>query len=233
MRKLSLAAALLASVCSRALPQTVISPSGYVQQAIPFTAGTQTFTVPPGVTIVYADGCGAGGPGGGGGATGSAAGGGGGGSAACVIGYPLYVTPGQTLTLTVPAAVTGPAANMTGGSGGGALTITGANNPFPPQSGGLPGSGVTGVTGGVGGNGAGSGSGAGGAAATAGTVASQNAPGSSPGGGGGGGSTASAGGAGGYSRFVWTPGGGGGGGPGNTATGAGGTSSAGCAWLRF
>src|SRR5689334_19164190 len=91
---------------------------------------TSTWTVPAGVHVVYVDAVAPGGSGGGGTVTGGNAGGGGGGGGEAVFNVPLYVTPGEVLTITVPAAAIGGSADANGNAGGN-ITITGADNDFP------------------------------------------------------------------------------------------------------
>lgn len=81
-----------------------------------FTA-SGIFRVPPDVSVIYIDGCGAG-VGGGGGYNGSGGGGGAGGcSGTHVLWLPLPVIPSEILTLTIPA---GGVAGTVGGAGGAA-----------------------------------------------------------------------------------------------------------------
>jgi hypothetical protein len=185
----ALLATLLALFAGAAFAQSIpgsLSLGGYTQTGVLVTS-SQSWTVPGGVTVIYVDGCAAGGGGGLGQVGAATAGGAGAGSGSCVRGFPLQVTPGATLTLTVGAGVV----NGTGGN----TTITGANNPFPTLLGGTVGNPGAAGTGGAGGNGGGPNGGAGGAAgaAGAGTLAAYTnwggfyLPGS---GGGGGGNTA-------------------------------------------
>ncbi|WP_347558588.1 hypothetical protein [Robbsia sp. KACC 23696] len=95
--------------------------------------GRMTFTasgsvvVPPGITQIVVDACAAGGGGGGGasGTSGVGSGGGGGGAGQSAVHRLLNVTPGETITVTVPAATNGGTANTAGGNGGN-LTIVGS-----------------------------------------------------------------------------------------------------------
>src|SRR5688572_16547130 len=99
--------------------------------SVPFTTvAANTFVVPQGVTLILVDAQAPGGGGGGGQASAATAGGGAGGSGMAATGYPLSVTPGETLTITIQAAG---AAGIVGGAGGagGDIIIAGANNPFP------------------------------------------------------------------------------------------------------
>lgn len=88
-----------------------------------FTA-SGSFTVPAGVTTVYLSGCGGGGGGGGGAGFSSSAssyyagGGGGGGGGFSVVRYPVSVTPGQVIAVTIGAAGTAGASGAAGASGG-------------------------------------------------------------------------------------------------------------------
>jgi hypothetical protein len=201
-------------------PTNPIPTSGQFFGTLITTTGANSYVVPSGVFRVLIDGCAAGGGNGLGQASASTAGGGGGGAAECAQGYPLSVTPGQTLVVTVGAGV----ANATGGN----TTITGANTAFPTLLGGLVGNpGAAGV-GGVGGNGAGplaSAGGASGTSATQPTGVTQLII-SGPGGGGGG-PTAATGGSGGttgaYAGGSPGAGNGSGGGGGSTPFGNGGT----------
>lgn len=90
--------------------QVIVAPATASNQAVPFgqvmvgnrkTVFTSngTFTVPEGITSVWASGC-AGGGGGGSSYT-SQSGGGGGGYGQWVLNQPLSVTPGDTLTVTI------------------------------------------------------------------------------------------------------------------------------------
>ena len=83
------------------------------------TAGSYTFTVPAGVTIISVTACGGGGGGGTGNNSGSSTsyGGPGGGGGAAVVGRKFAVTPGQTLAITVGAGGT-VSSNTTTGKGG-------------------------------------------------------------------------------------------------------------------
>jgi hypothetical protein len=204
-------------------PTNPIPTSGQFFGTLITTPGANSYVVPAGVHRVLIDGCGAGGGNGLGQASANTAGGGGGGAAECSQGYPLAVTPGETLVVTVGAGV----ANATGGN----TTITGADTAFPTLLGGLVGNiggGVSTGVGGVGGNGAGplaSAGGASGTSATQPTGVTQLII-SGPGGGGGG-PTAATGGFGGttgaYAGGSPGAGNGSGGGGGSTPFGNGGT----------
>lgn len=143
------------------------------------SAGTETFTVPTGVTQITVKMWGAGGGGGGGGSTITGAAGGGGGSLFATI----PVTPGETLTLNVGAGGGGGTygSNSSNGAGGGGYTAVfrGSTALAVAAGGGGAGGGRNAARGGAGGAG-------GGTSGTAGGTVS--------GGGGGGGATASAGG---------------------------------------
>lgn len=93
-----------------------------------------SFTVPAGVTTLYASGCAAGGGGAGTGpTTGSNIGGGGGGGAGqSIIRQAFTVTPGQIITITIGAAGAAGLINNAGGTGGNTvigslITLTGGN----------------------------------------------------------------------------------------------------------
>src|ERR1035437_5594308 len=86
----------------------------YAQQAALLTVGVNSWVVPPNVTLIFVDGCAPGGAGGGGQASAATAGGGGGGAGACARNLALPVTSGSTLTVTIPATPTGPAAGSSG-----------------------------------------------------------------------------------------------------------------------
>jgi hypothetical protein len=78
-----------------------------------------SFTVPDGIEVVYASFCG-GGQGGGGGYTTTAGGGGGGGGASTsFVDYPIYVTPGEVLSVVIGSGANGGAAGATGAGNGG------------------------------------------------------------------------------------------------------------------
>lgn len=93
-----------------------------------YTGSAQTFVVPAGVTRLWVQGIGGGGGGGAGGAgyttAGSSAGGSGGGGGAEGRGEWLDVTPGETVTVTVGAGGTAPAAST---AGQGAILLPGGN----------------------------------------------------------------------------------------------------------
>ena len=90
------------------------------------STGANSWVVPAGVTRILVDACAAGGGNGLGQASASTAGGGGGGSGMCLQGYPASVVPGNTLTVTVGAAV----AN----AGGGNTTLQAPGPRSPPCS---------------------------------------------------------------------------------------------------
>ena len=182
------------------------------RQAVFTTSGT--WTVPPGVTTVWATGCGGGG--GGGGGVGSGTGGGGGGGAQAVLKQALTVVPGTVETVTVGAG--GTAGSTSGAGGAGGTTSFGSLLSLAGGGAGLHSGGGAGAAGGTGGvagiagqfdshgisfGGAGGGSlfGGGGSCGQS-TGVGQNA--SGYGAGGGGGSTGAAGtGAGGLLMLEW------------------------------
>src|SRR6185369_336385 len=92
-----------------------LGPSPYAQTSVLFTStGANSWVVPPGVTVVYVDAC-SGGQGGAGGQASATGGGGGGGAAGTwTRGYPLNVTSGATLTITVGLAGVGGNAGAAG-----------------------------------------------------------------------------------------------------------------------
>lgn len=93
-----------------------------------FFASSGTFTVPSGVYVLYTNACSAGGSGGqttSGGNYGAAGASGG----QSLIGYPLMVTPGQTLTVTVGVDTTYAA--------GGVTSVSGTAISFPIIAGGV------------------------------------------------------------------------------------------------
>lgn len=155
---------------------------------------SSTYTVPAGVSLVYAEVC-AGGGGGGGASNNSAYYGGGGGGGSAFLSKIIAVTPGQSITVTVGAGGSAGSAGADGGTGGtsafGSLSAAGATGG---QGGGIssyrvgiPGKGSGSVggfgmisSGGTTGNAGGSGLYAGG------STASSIAPGGSGGGGAGG-----------------------------------------------
>ena len=75
-----------------------------------------TFVVPADVYCIWIDGSGGGGGGGGGNST-PGGGGGGGGAANCCLHYPSYVTPGETLVVSIAAGGAGGAVNGYGLAG--------------------------------------------------------------------------------------------------------------------
>lgn len=106
-----------------AAAQATIAANKRWQSKLITTSGT--FTVPADVGAIWIDGCGSGGGGGGGNST--PGGGGGGGSAAmavCGLG-PFPVSPGETLTIVIPAGGAGGAIGADG-SAGNAATVTGS-----------------------------------------------------------------------------------------------------------
>src|SRR6185436_13723730 len=113
-----------------ALAQNVNVGSNYAPNLTFFTTPGGTFTVPAGVTVVYIDGCAPGGSGGGGQASANTAGGGGGGAGMGVANYPMAVTPGSALTITISQTYAGGAA-ATDGTTSGNTTITGGVSNFP------------------------------------------------------------------------------------------------------
>lgn len=101
----------------------------YQGNAQEFTA-SGSFTVPAGVTQIFASGCAAGGGGAASSGSGSSYTGGGGGAGQSVIRKPIAVTPGQVVTITIGAAGAGGAAGANNGVDGGntvvgSITLTG------------------------------------------------------------------------------------------------------------
>jgi hypothetical protein len=213
------------------------------------TTGTQTWTVPVGITSISAV-CIGGGGGGGGGESGRNQGVSGGGGGGLSYGT-IDVTPGETLTIVVGAGGNGGATQSSGnpggassisrgvevllqGGGGGAGqerstgTVTGGTSTGTKRLGGFAGgnSGGNSTDTGSGGGGAGGYSGAGGAGGTTGAGSSSTGD-----GGGGGGATNSGQGYGGGGVGVFGQGFGGAGGPFNGPTG-GGAGSGGTAGTR-
>lgn len=130
--------------------------------------GGCSFVVPNTVSLITLYGVAPGGGGGGGWTATGAAGGGGGGEGMHCVAYPLTVTPGSTLTVTVPSAPGGGAAGSDGTTAND-VTITGALVPASLTiKGGVKGLTATATVGGNGGNGGGGsgGSGGGGAGST-------------------------------------------------------------------
>jgi len=126
----------------------------YTQKGIQKFTSSGSFTVPAGVTTIYASGC-AGGSGGGGSNTTSSSnsgGGGGGGYGQSIQKVPYTVTPGQVIAITIGAGGSGGAIGTAGGAGG--STIVGSLVTLAGGGGGQPG-GAAGSTsaGGIGGSG--------------------------------------------------------------------------------
>lgn len=121
-----------------------------MQSAVYSTAGSFSFVVPPKVKLVFITKIGGGCGGGGGHSTGGA--GGGGGAATALIGFPLAVTPGSTLSLVVGAKGTGGAVENNG-TAGTESTVTGGLHlvpqAAPPGAGGSAGAGTNGGAGGA------------------------------------------------------------------------------------
>lgn len=140
------------------LAQTGVPSGGapYVQTSVLFATGVSSWTVPPNVTYANFSGCAPGGPGGGGQASAGTAGGGGGGAGSCLRNFGVPLTPGATLTITIPAAPAGPAAGS-GGSIAGNLTVAGLPSGWGTLTlyGGCPG--VAGAAGAGGASGGGAG----------------------------------------------------------------------------
>ena len=135
MRRLGVALLGLLLAASCAFAQNGNAPvTPYTQQSVLFTnTGANSWVVPAGVTVVYVDGCSAGQGGAGGQSSTTGSGGGGGAGGFCTAGFPLNVTPGATLTITVGAAGVGGSAGASGGTTNIVTTITGANNTYPSQ----------------------------------------------------------------------------------------------------
>lgn len=134
--------------------QAVALSQLYTQKGIQKFTSSGSFTVPAGVTTIYASGC-AGGSGGGGTFTTSAnnSGGGGGGGYGQSIQRDAYtVTPGQVIAITIGAGGAGGAIGTAGSAGG--STIIGSLITLAGGGGGQPG-GAAGATsnGGIGGSG--------------------------------------------------------------------------------
>jgi len=134
--------------------QAVALSQLYTQKGIQKFTSSGSFTVPAGVTTIYASGC-AGGSGGGGTFTTSAnnSGGGGGGGYGQSIQRAAYtVTPGQVIAITIGAGGAGGAIGTAGSAGG--STIIGSLITLAGGGGGQPG-GAAGATsnGGIGGSG--------------------------------------------------------------------------------
>ena len=213
MKRLAVAALLLIATAPSAVSQSIWNTP---IASYEFTA-SGTLIVPPSKFLAKINAC-SGGGGGNQSGGGTAGGGGGGGGGAGVVDFPLIVTPGQTLTVTVGAA--GVAGNPA--TAGGQTSVSGTNIFFLTLAGGGAGTNQGSGSGGTGG--------AGGSPGTAGAAAGQNAtaivstntlgPVIGGGGGGGGGSgSAPNGGAGGASLYP-----GGAGATGNQGGGAGGGS---------
>jgi hypothetical protein len=94
-------------------PATGVSFGGRLSEVLFVASGT--WEVPAGVTTIYLTGCGAGSGGAGGHSADPGGGGGGGASGFCVSDMPVAVTPGATLTITIPV---GGAAGGVGAAGG-------------------------------------------------------------------------------------------------------------------
>ena len=143
--------------CLAMIAMLVTTTGAYAQVVTSFTvAGTQSFTVPAGVTSLTVECWGAGGGGGGGGTVANAAGGGGGGGA--YARSTVTVVAGNTYSLVVGAAGTAGVANGgTGGVGGSSsfntssvIAIGGSGGIGRTTSGGgAGGAGGTGSTGGT------------------------------------------------------------------------------------
>lgn len=214
MKRLFIAAILLLATAPSALSQSIWNTP--IASSYEFTA-SGTLSVPPSKFLAKINAC-SGGGGGNQSGGGTAGGGGGGGGGAGVVDFPLIVTPGQTLTVTVGAA--GVAGNPA--TAGGQTSISGTNIFFPTLAGGGAGTNQGSGAGGIGGAG-GSGTAGGAAGAAAASIASTNTLGpviGGAGGGGGGSSSAPNGGAGGASLYP-----GGAGATGNQGGGAGGGSA--------
>lgn len=191
----ALLGAVLALAPLTASAQT-IGPSQYAQQSVVFNTGTTSWVVPPNVTYALGHGCAPGGAGGSGQAVASTAGGGGGGGGTCIRSQQVPLTPGATITITIPTPPAAPAVGA-GGLSAGNLTVAGLPWGTITLNGGCGGSPGATAVGGAGGSGGGQcqslGIGQpGGAAATSGGNANpSNDPFWSGLGGGGGGNTAS------------------------------------------
>lgn len=139
----------------------IVTTLGVDAQSWSTSMTTKTFTVPAGTTQIQLWGVGGGGGGGGGGAGraggNSPAAGGGGGAASVLTGpYPMTVTPGQVLTITIGKGGAGGA----GGTGSGAAGSNGAAGTSSSISGGeysLQFYGCNGTAGGLAGPGVGAG----------------------------------------------------------------------------
>ena len=95
---------------------------------------TRTFVVPAGVSVLFLTGCAAG-AGGGGGASPSGAGGGGGGHGSFCIKWPVFVQPGEVLTVTLGAPTAGGAAGAASVNAGNVTIASslGANTRIAPR----------------------------------------------------------------------------------------------------
>src|ERR1700749_2985767 len=114
MKKI-IAASLIALSPLVASAQVLPPPAPSMQVKQFTTVGSNTWTVPPGVSVVTVTKfCAAGGGGGGGQASASTAGGGGGGGGNCLENIPMAVTPGATITVVIPDGGT---AGTTGNAG--------------------------------------------------------------------------------------------------------------------
>lgn len=117
--------------------------SGFSNMQV-YTSGTNTWTVPAGVTQCKVTVVGGGG-GGGGGASGA---GGGGGAGGCSIRYVTGLTPGGTVTATVGAGGAAGVSNNNGSAGG-----TSSFGAYASATGGSGGTGTSSYGGGAGGTG--------------------------------------------------------------------------------
>ena len=111
MRKIAFSAALSLALCAQVQAQTVTGgvPTWHVTQI----TGNGTYVMRTAFAEVTM--CGSGGAGGGGNATGGAGGGGAGGET--VFRYPVFGSPGTSLTVNVGALATGGAIGGVGGNG--------------------------------------------------------------------------------------------------------------------
>lgn len=123
-----LLSSIAALVCASAHAQAIYSSFNPMWHTTVFTNGGPITTYTPRSGLIFVTACGSGGSGAGGNATGGA--GGGGASSPILIMYPLPVTPGSLLTITVPGATTGGTVGANGAVGV-APTITGGLVPFP------------------------------------------------------------------------------------------------------
>lgn len=105
--------------------QAAIANLGLINKGLARFITSGSFTVPPGITTLFASGCGAGG-GGGGSQTSvniTVAGSGGGAGGGFIIKQPLAVTPGQVLAITIGTGGAGGAGGGGSGGAGGATSI--------------------------------------------------------------------------------------------------------------